>query len=160
MRHLTLTEGAPPIALSLSDAEAAALDAAELAVVSRHPRDDRWEVAAGTKVGVATVGELQVTIRPKVPIDRLVFMIGYAREPSFWRANTVELAAEKDLPAALAESFGRQVVRALDQGLLQGYREHRGHAAGPAWPAPRRRPDRSPLRARPPARGHLRRVHR
>jgi 5-methylcytosine-specific restriction enzyme subunit McrC len=123
IRHLILTEGASPIGYDLTEAEAAALDAAELAVVSRHPRGQLWEVASGTKIGAATVGELQVTVRPKVPIDRLVFMMGFARDPSFWRDQTVLLEVEDDLPSALAEAFRRQAARALEQGVLHGYRE-------------------------------------
>jgi 5-methylcytosine-specific restriction enzyme subunit McrC len=124
MRHLILAEGATPIGFDLSDAEARALDAAELAVVSRHPGGRQWEVAAGTKIGVATVGELQVTVRPKVPIDRLVFMMGYTGDPAFWREQSVLLHAEEDLPSALADAFRRQAVKALGQGVLHGYREH------------------------------------
>lgn len=82
-----------------------------------------WEVAAGTKIGVARVGSLQVTVRPKIPIDRLVFMMGYAQAPKFWRQHDVLLAPERDLPDALAESFRRLATKALEQGLLHGYRE-------------------------------------
>jgi len=116
IRHLVLAEGAPSIGFDLSDAEAEALDTTELAVVSRHPGGRRWEVAAGTKVGVATVGELQVIVRPKVPIDRLVFMMGYARDTAFWRNQSVFLDPDQDLPASLADAFRRQAIKALEQG--------------------------------------------
>lgn len=122
MRHLTLTEGSPPAAVALSDSEAAALDAAELVVVTRSPGSDTWFVGPGSKVGVIRVGELQIHVRPKIPIDRLVFLMGYATQPTFWLDRVVLLDTESDLPEALAHSFTRSTLKALEQGLLQGYR--------------------------------------
>jgi 5-methylcytosine-specific restriction enzyme subunit McrC len=123
MRHLTLTEGTPAVPWDLSSEEAEALAVTELAVVTRTPGAASWEVAAGSKVGVARVGDLQVTVRPKIPIDRLVFMMGYAQKPKFWREHSVLLEPERDLADALAESFRRLATRGLEQGLLHGYLE-------------------------------------
>lgn len=122
MRRLTLTEGAPPRVVELSSAEAEALASAELAVVSSTPGSADWLVAAGTKVGVARVGDLQVSIRPKIAIDRLVFLMGYATKPTFWRNHSVLLDVESDLPEALGHAFARLASKATDQGLLQGYK--------------------------------------
>lgn len=122
MDPLTLTEGESAKAVRLTDAEAEALDTAELAVVSRAPGSDCWLVAAGTKVGVVRVGTLQVSIRPKIGIDRLVFLMGYATKPKFWRNHSVLLDVESDLPEALAHAFARLAAKAVEQGLLQGYK--------------------------------------
>lgn len=122
MRHLQLTEGDPAQAFDLTDAEAEALHVAELAVVSRPPGVPSWQVAAGSKVGVARVGDLQVTVRPKVAMARLIFLMGYAKQPDLWRDHDVELEADADLAEALSEAFRRQSARALEQGLLHGYR--------------------------------------
>lgn len=122
MRRLTLTEGDPALPVALNEAEAAALSSAELAVVSRPPGSSEWLVAAGAKVGVARVGELQVSIRPKIPIDRLVFLMGYATKPTFWRNHSVLLDVESDVPEALGHAFARLASKATAQGLLQGYK--------------------------------------
>lgn len=122
MRHLTLTEGEPARLVGLSDAEAEALAAAELAIVNREPGSSDWSVAAGTKVGVARLGELQVSVRPKIAMDRLVFLMGYATRPSFWRNHSVLLDTESDLPEALSHAFIRLASKAIEQGLLQGYK--------------------------------------
>lgn len=121
MRCLTLTENAPPQPYALSDGEARALANAELAIVTQDPGSDTWLVAAGNRVGVARVDDLQVTIRPKIAMDRLLFLMGYAAKPSFWRDHTVLLDAESDLPEALAHAFTRLASKATEQGLLQGY---------------------------------------
>lgn len=122
MRRLTLTEGAPAVEIDLSDEVAGALAEAELAAVSRVPGGRSWLATAGTKVGVVQVGELQVSVRPKIPIARLIFLMGYAQKPSYWRDHSVLLDASADLPEALAHAFARLATKALEQGLLQGYR--------------------------------------
>lgn len=65
---------------------------------------------------------LQVSVRPKIAVDRLVFLMGYVRQPNFWRNPTVLLDADSDLPSALAHAFARSASKAIEQGLLQGYR--------------------------------------
>lgn len=122
MRRLTLTEGAPAHPIGLSSEEAQALAAVELALVNRSPGSDMWMVTAGSKVGVARIGDLQVTVRPKMAIDRLIFLMGYAKQPTFWRDHSVFLDVDTDLPEALAHAFARLASKALEQGLLQGYR--------------------------------------
>lgn len=121
VRHLLLTEGHPPWAVELSDAEAGALSDSELGVVTRRPGVSSWEVSAGNRVGVVRIGDLQVTVRPKIAMARLLFLVGYATSPDLWRDHEVELDADADLVDALAEAFQRQATRALEQGLLHGY---------------------------------------
>ncbi|MDS2171340.1 restriction endonuclease [Nesterenkonia sp. CL21] len=122
METLHLTEGAPPVTWELPDEIAQAL--ADSGIVEIAPAGHgQWRVAAGRKIGVARVREVQLAITPKVRIDRLVFMMGYAQAPDFWRDHTVAVDVEQDLPEALAEAFGRLATRALEQGLLHGYRE-------------------------------------
>ncbi|MDF9717341.1 hypothetical protein [Nocardioides sp. ChNu-99] len=122
MSPLTLVEGEPAKVVRLSNAHAEALDSAELAIVTRAPGSEDWLVAAGTKIGVVRVGQLQVNIRPKIRIDRLVFLMGYATKPRFWRNHSVLLDVESDLPEALAHAFTRLASKAVEQGLLQGYK--------------------------------------
>ena len=69
LRQLILRENDPPRAVRLTADEADALRGAELANLSRTPGSTDWDVAAGKKVGVVTVGDLQITIKPKVPIN-------------------------------------------------------------------------------------------
>ena len=84
-------------------------------------RSGWWEVTPGTSIGVVNVGGQQVVIEPKIDINRLVFLMGYARNPDFWRDEQVRVDADADLPEALADAFVRLARRALEQGLLKGY---------------------------------------
>jgi 5-methylcytosine-specific restriction enzyme subunit McrC len=122
-RRLTLAEAGEPQTAQLTEDEAAALTATGLAIAQRTAIVGQWQVAADRKVGTLQVGpDLQVTVTPKVLIERIVFMMGYARDPTFWRDAPVSLPQREDLPEALAHSFHRFATKAIEQGLLHGYR--------------------------------------
>lgn len=119
--RLILREGDPPRVVEMSRPVAEALADAGVVNVGLTDRPGWWEVSAGTQVGVVRIESLQVVIQPKIDINRLVFLMGYARRPSFWRDDRVQLDPSDDLPAALADAFVRSARRALEQGLLKGY---------------------------------------
>ena len=118
---LILREGDPPRLVELRRPVADALAAAGVVQVALTDRPGWWEVTPGTQIGVVGVAGLQVVIEPKIDINRLVFLMGYARRPDFWRDDRVLLDADADLPEALADAFVRLARRALEQGLLKGY---------------------------------------
>lgn len=85
-----------------------------------------WALKARNSVGAATLegaGGVRIDLRvvPKVGIDRLLFMMGYAADAKGWRSDWIDLQEVVDIPEAAAESLVRLVDRALDAGLLQGY---------------------------------------
>ncbi|MER7333707.1 MULTISPECIES: restriction endonuclease [unclassified Micromonospora] len=61
-------------------------------------------------------------MRPKVGIARLLWLLGYARDPRGWRAEPVGLTPEHDLVPAMAVAFAAVTSQALAGGVLQGYR--------------------------------------
>ncbi|MEU0482662.1 hypothetical protein ABZ260_26190 [Streptosporangium sp. NPDC006013] len=128
MTVIELTEHGAALSVPLDDAAGRALLAARLVEAAPDPyRPGRWRVKAGGKVGVATVavpGGEAVTVRivPKVPIARLLFLLGYSLSAKGWRNEEVRLGEESELLPALARLFERQAEKALRQGLLQGYR--------------------------------------
>lgn len=116
-----LREGGDSIVQSLDELTGDAL--ARSGVVSAiRLGGGEWEIGPGTKVGVASVGDVTVWIRPKVDIARVLFLLGYAHKPG-WLDGTVAMAEVDDLVPALAHAFVDQADRALDVGLLQGYTE-------------------------------------
>ena len=118
---LILREGDPSRLVELRRPVADALAAAGVVQVALTDRPGWWEVTPGTQIGVVSVAGLQVVIEPKIDINRLMFLMGYARRPDFWRDDRVRLDADADLPEALADAFVRLAKRALEQGLLKGY---------------------------------------
>jgi 5-methylcytosine-specific restriction enzyme subunit McrC len=109
------------VVVDLEDAQAEALATSRLLDVraERHG----WRLTPRGLVGSARVDDLQVDVRPKqrVGLGRVLFLLGYARDPCF-EPGLVEAAADDDLWPALAESLLRLARTALAQGVLQGYR--------------------------------------
>lgn len=122
MRRLELTEGAPAHGIELTEAEARAVALSEIAELNRAPGESGWQIVPGRKIGVVQVDDLQISVTPKIPVERLIFLMGYATAPAYWREHSVQLDPEESLPEALAHAFVRLAQRATDQGLLQGYR--------------------------------------
>ena len=84
-------------------------------------RPGAWQIGPAGKVGAARVGGIEVHIKPKVPIVRLLFLVGYALYAAAWRSETVPVAEAADLVPAVAQALWRQTERATHQGLLPGY---------------------------------------
>ena len=106
----------------LDQALAAAL--AGTGLVEVHPEGGgTWRLLPCGKVGAVSVPGLQMQVNPKekVGLAKLIFLLGYARDPGF-RPEDVIGDDELELWPALAESLARLVERALGRGVLQGYR--------------------------------------
>ena len=122
MSTIELDELGPPLELPLTAEEGRAL--AFSGVVSAVPSPYRpgiWLVGAAGKVGAARIGSVEVFIRPKVEIARLLFLLGYAEHGGAWQQDTVRVASAADLIPVIAQALWRQTERAIHQGLLPGY---------------------------------------
>lgn len=112
---------------SLNRGEVAVLVASELVDVRPHDPDrGLWELRARGSVGAATLHgqsgvRIDLRVTPKVGIDRLLFLMGYAVDAKGWRNDWIDLPEVADLPAAAAEALVRLTDAALRSGLLQGY---------------------------------------
>ena len=103
MSDLLLAEGGQPEVLARDDSTGDALTAS--AVVEAHRLGGGfWQVTPLTKVGVVTIGDLTVWVRPKVDVRRILFLIGYAHDAG-WRTDGVDLLPVSDLVPALARAF-------------------------------------------------------
>jgi 5-methylcytosine-specific restriction enzyme subunit McrC len=119
---IELDELGPPVELSLTAEEGRAL--AFSGVVSAVPSPYRpgiWLIGAAGKVGAARIGSVEVFIRPKVEIARLLFLLGYAEHGGAWLPDTVTVAEAADLIPVIAQALWRQTEQAIHQGLLPGY---------------------------------------
>jgi 5-methylcytosine-specific restriction enzyme subunit McrC len=82
---------------------------------------NRWRITSARKVGTVRVGDIEIYIKPKLTIARLLFLAGYAQNGVAWQAPTVSLAEAPGLVPAFAQILWRQVEQAIHQGLLPGY---------------------------------------
>lgn len=120
---LILSEGGDPQTIALTGSEYRALR--QLALINVIPTFDAgwYDVTAGRKVGAVTLEGRQIIVRPKIAdLNRLLFLIGYAKDPGIWRDEHVDLVSDDELLPGIAEAFSRFATRAVEQGLLQGYR--------------------------------------
>lgn len=107
--------------VEIDDVHATALAGTRL--IEARPERAGWRLVPTGRVGSVRIGGLQVEVRPKakVGLTRLLFLLGYARDPG-WRPEMVSAHADDDLWPALAESLLRLTRTALGPGVLQGYR--------------------------------------
>jgi 5-methylcytosine-specific restriction enzyme subunit McrC len=109
------------VEVALDSALAEQLRKSELVRVDHTAIPGRYHLfPRSNRVGAVRVGDVNVEVRPKVSIDRLLFMLGYAKDPGF-RPEDVEGTPKEDLWPAVAETLCRHAERAVGPGVLQGY---------------------------------------
>nr|WP_231127128.1 McrC family protein [Motilibacter aurantiacus] len=79
-----------------------------------------FDVLPGSRVGVAAAAEWQVSIEPKLPVPRVLFLAAYASAPPGWQQDT-GLEHEEDLLEGAAALFAGRAHHAVNAGLLHGY---------------------------------------
>ncbi|GAA1855918.1 McrC family protein [Actinomadura bangladeshensis] len=127
MTVLHLGESDPWTEHELTAEQAAILAATDLVRIAPGPRAGLWRLRDNGLVGGARIGpphgRVEMRVRPKTPIDRLLHLLGYARKARGWRREEVDAGERTELLPALAHAFARAAERALGQGVLLGYRE-------------------------------------
>ena len=119
---IELSETGPGIEVPLTTRQGQLL--ARSGVVSAAPSPyapGLWQLGPASKVGAARIGDIEVLIKPKVAIPRLLFLLGYSRYGADWRSEAVPMADAAGLVSAMAQALWRQTQRAIHQGLLPGY---------------------------------------
>lgn len=116
-----LQEGGRARPVRIAGEQARRLAAAGVVEVRPGPGSGTWLLRADRVVGAVRIGDVELYITPKVPVARLLFLLGYARDPKGWRDQPVPLAEQADLVPALADALWRQVDRATRTGLVHGY---------------------------------------
>ncbi|NMM91822.1 hypothetical protein B2J88_47380 [Rhodococcus sp. SRB_17] len=109
--------------VSLSPDTAAALAATGLVMITPTTVPGVFALSTTRKIGAVTVGAFTVRVEPKTPISRLLWMMGYVRDPDWWSQHIALVDTDTDLVAALAEAFAFAAEHATVRGLLSGYRE-------------------------------------
>ena len=57
-----------------------------------------WELRPSSYIGAVRCGELNIIIRPKIPIDCVMFLVSYALNPGDWRPAPFSLAPDDGTP--------------------------------------------------------------
>ena len=120
--RIAVDENGPPVEAALAPDVGAALRASGLVTVAPSEVPGRWCIGSNGKVGVARCAGVELRVAPKLAIRRLFFLLGFVTSGSIWREEDLPMSEASDLLNALAEAFSRQADRAVQQGLIQGYR--------------------------------------
>ena len=83
----------------------------------------QWRITPSSVVGVATVGDNQFLIRPKIGIRNLLALMDIGARHERWADDIFEYDSEPDLLTAMVRLFLRSVERALAQGLRRDYQQ-------------------------------------
>jgi 5-methylcytosine-specific restriction enzyme subunit McrC len=108
--------------VTLTDAVATVLDQTGLVEVRPHGLDV-WRLLPQGRVGAVRIGDFQVEVQPKgkLGLTHLLFLLGYTADPGF-RPDLVVGQRDAQLWPALGYSLAQSIEKALERGVLQGYR--------------------------------------
>ena len=106
----------------LSQDQLEALARAHVDVSPTTDPDGAYLLKPSSYVGAVNVGDLSVIVRPKIPVDRVMFLMTYAMDPRHWQDESIDLAPDDDILEAVALAFVHRTQRAVRRGLLRGYR--------------------------------------
>jgi 5-methylcytosine-specific restriction enzyme subunit McrC len=108
-----------PTELNLDAEELAELQAIP-ARLNVQPTAGRYVVTPGSVIGTATSSRLHIVIEPKLSIDRVLALLGYARNFSF-EPEATTLGTREGIVEPFVGVFLDVLQRALRRGLLMSY---------------------------------------
>lgn len=124
MSRLTLREyqTEPQVRLSAEERDALIRSMPSLTMTPSVGLEGHYDLTPSSHLGAVEVGSLSVTVVPKIPVSRVLFLISYALDPANWSSGGFDFEEERSLPEAIIPGFVRQLQRALRRGVLEGYR--------------------------------------
>lgn len=124
MESLTLVEHrtTPEIRLTMEQRDALRRLVPSITAVPAKGREGAYDLTPGSVIGAVALPGLTIEIRPKIEIDRVLFLLSYAFDPRAWRPDRFLFEHRTGLVEALIPGFVHQVRFAFRRGLLQGYR--------------------------------------
>lgn len=115
-------ETTPGVYLSQAEVDALLASPARIEVRPMSGATGHYSLRPGSRVGLLAVGDLALEIRPKVSVDRLLFLLAYGLQHARWPLAPISGRRDDDLTEALVMLYGRLLRGALARGVLQGYR--------------------------------------
>lgn len=119
LREYQTVSGVP---LSLEQRDALRRVAPSVAIVPTTGLQDVYDLTPGSFVGAIRVPGVDIVVRPKLPIDRVLFILSYAMGVTSWQQEAFHLEEADSLVDAIVPGFVYQLRTALRRGVVQGYR--------------------------------------
>lgn len=89
------------------------------------PEPGTVAVTASHHIGTIVTPDIELLIRPKVPLENLLTMLAVGMPAEAWRHEVFAYGSDRNLLPALAAFFARTLERALATGLRRDYRPER-----------------------------------
>ena len=106
--------------LELSNQEISDIELSGLADVMASS-EGGYSIRTSSLVGVLVTDELELRVVPHLDVPRLMFLLGYAKDPNGWKNIVASFDEVDDLLTAIASGFSWQATWALDRGVMRGY---------------------------------------
>lgn len=114
---------APDVELSFEQVDALRRVAGNAIEIRPGRRRDTWNLKATSYAGAIRVGDLAVMIRPKIPLENLLYMLSAGQTDPDFGTSLIGFEEDELLPA-LAAFYERLVADTLKRGVLKAYKEH------------------------------------
>ena len=123
MRRLTLTEfrTEPAVALSVDERDAVRRLHHGIRIEPTLGPVGRYDLMPDQHIGIVSLPNLVIEVRPKVPMSSVLFLVSYACDALSWFEHQPELGHDLNLVELLAIMLARLVEQATRRGLLNGY---------------------------------------
>lgn len=82
-----------------------------------------WSVSASSHVGVFVTPEVELLVRPKLPMHNLFLMLDVGLSSARFDRQIFGFGTDRSLLASIAQLFARSVERAVGNGLVRSYRQ-------------------------------------
>jgi 5-methylcytosine-specific restriction enzyme subunit McrC len=120
LRPLTVHAWSKSKPLELSNKQIADIELSKLGDVLASPQGGHV-IRTTSYVGVLVTDEIDLRVVPHLDVPRLMFLLGYAKNPNGWKNLVTTFDKVDDLLSAIASGFSWQATWALDRGVLRGY---------------------------------------
>lgn len=121
-RVLALQEAALHSDVPISVHEARSLHSSKVATVSPGQVTGTYDIRVGNVVGTMSLGDLQITIQPKLPVQTVMWLLSESGVDPRWREEVAALAST-DIVEVLTRLYMRELDLIFQRGLSSGYRQ-------------------------------------
>jgi 5-methylcytosine-specific restriction enzyme subunit McrC len=83
--------------------------------------DEHYDLTPSSFVGSIRIDDLAIQIRPKIDLERVLFVLSFVLDPDQWRSTPFHYDEESLLIEALVPGFIFHLEKAFSRGVLQGY---------------------------------------
>jgi 5-methylcytosine-specific restriction enzyme subunit McrC len=115
-------ETSSPAALTVSQRDTLRKLVPDIRVEAAHGESSQYLLTPGSQVGAVAIDDLAIEIIPKLPVQRVLYLLSYSLGLAQWGDRSFEMETPESLVEALVPIFARHLERALRRGVLQGYR--------------------------------------